>query len=60
MSALKPCPFCGGDVEITGINNGSPFVVWCDNCGLEFGVNKEYYIYQAIEAWNRRRSKDHA
>ena len=54
MYRLKPCPFCGGKAEITGINNGNPFIVWCDKCGLEFGIDKDYYLYQVIEAWNRR------
>lgn len=54
MTDLKPCPFCGGEVEIVGINNGNPFTVWCENCGLEFGTGKEYYLCQVIDAWNRR------
>lgn len=54
MTELKPCPFCGDTVEIVGVNNGNPFVLWCENCGLEFGIDKNYYLYQLIEAWNRR------
>lgn len=51
---LLPCPICGGKVEVVGVNNGNPWHVWCETCGLEFGVDKDYYLYQVIEAWNRR------
>ena len=54
MNKLKPCPFCGNNVEMIGVNNGNPFVIWCENCGLEFGIDKDFYTYQVIEAWNRR------
>lgn len=54
MNELKPCPFCGGKVEIVGIKNGNSFIVWCENCGLGFGIEKEYYLYQIIGAWNHR------
>lgn len=54
MAELKPCPFCGGKIEIVGVNNGNPFMAYCDNCGLEFGRDKEYYSYQIVEAWNTR------
>ena len=55
---LKPCPFCGGRVEMVGHNNGSPFVIICENCSLEFGVEKNYLSYQVIEAWNRRANNE--
>lgn len=60
MSEIKllPCPFCGGEVEIVGINNENPFYVVCENCGLEFGhpdYGKEYHYYQIIKAWNTRK-----
>lgn len=51
---LLPCPICGGKVEAVGVNNGNPWHVWCETCGLEFGVDKDYYLYQVIEEWNRR------
>lgn len=54
MEELKPCPFCGGEVELVGVNSGNPFHIWCENCELEFGVDKDYHTYQVIEAWNRR------
>ena len=52
MDQLKPCPFCGGAVEIVGESN--PFLIWCETCGLEFGHEKDYKTYQIVEAWNRR------
>lgn len=51
---LLPCPICGGKVEAVGVNDGNPWHVWCETCGLEFGVDKDYYLYQVIEEWNRR------
>lgn len=51
---LKSCPFCGGKAELCGVNNGNPFIVYCTNCGVEMGNEKEFYTYQAIEAWNTR------
>ena len=51
---LLPCPICGGKVEAVGVNSGNPWQVWCETCGLEFGVDKDYYLYQVIEEWNRR------
>lgn len=51
---LKPCPFCGEEVEMVGHNNGSPFMIFCENCSLEFGIEKDYHSWEVIEAWNRR------
>ncbi|HHY27206.1 MAG TPA: hypothetical protein GX523_10790 [Desulfitobacterium dehalogenans] len=54
VNKFKPCPFCGGEVEVFGINNGNPFMVYCESCGLEFGREKDFHFYQVLEAWNRR------
>lgn len=51
---FKPCPFCGGKIEILTVNNGSNFIVWCEKCGLGFGIEKEYLSWQILEAWNKR------
>ena len=51
-----PCPFCGGKAEIIGVDNSNPFTVWCDNCGLEFGMGKDYHYYQIVETWNTRQA----
>lgn len=48
MSELKPCPFCGGDVELVGINvqlQKMRFV--CSKCGAEVVLNDD------VE-WNTR------
>lgn len=52
--ALRTCPICGSKVEIVGVDNTSPFQVWCEKCGLQFGVHKDYLTYQLIETWNKR------
>lgn len=31
MEELKPCPFCGGDVELSTYNNGEGYVIECKN-----------------------------
>ncbi len=51
---LKLCPFCGGEVEMVGLNDHNPFFIICEKCGLEFGQDKDYLSYQVVEAWNRR------
>lgn len=53
---VLPCPFCGGELEIIGVNNSNPFTAWCDSCGLEFGTGKDYHYYQIIEACNTRQA----
>lgn len=62
MAELKPCPFCGGDVEETGgsCNFGKKIMtlnVKCRKCGtsvaLKTAWNTNAYI-EAVEAWNRR------
>ena len=50
---LKPCPICGGEVEIVNLGTGyyNEYYIQCSSCLIqtayrEFGKNK------AIEAWN--------
>lgn len=61
MAELKPCPFCGGEVEETGgsCNFGKKIMtlnVKCRKCGtsvaLKTAWNTNAYI-EAVEAWNR-------
>ena len=49
---LKPCPFCGGDAEITKWHEG--YFVECkkQRCGGTIGAYKTEE--EAIEAWNTR------
>lgn len=58
MDELLPCPFCGGKAELHGINNSNPFIVYCTNCGVEMGNEKDFLTYQAIDAWNTRTPKE--
>ena len=66
MSELKPCPFCGGEVEETGgsCNFGKKIMtlnVKCRKCGtsvaLKTAWNTNAYL-EAIDTWNRRADND--
>ncbi|MBO7275069.1 MAG: Lar family restriction alleviation protein [Clostridia bacterium] len=55
MSELKPCPFCGYDLDTQSVwqsADGKCWQVQCPACGVmtdwECGMDK------AINAWNRR------
>lgn len=51
MNELKPCPFCGGEAELTGFD--APEVwVWCPNC--KASTDAHTCKGGAIEAWNTR------
>ena len=56
---LKPCPFCGGEAEVTdedsyGFSDGDWFVC-CTECHTYLGFDSQYETPQeAIEAWNAR------
>ena len=56
---LKPCPFCGGEAH-TAIEDcygyyGDDWLVFCDECSLQFGFTKQFETEEeAIEAWNKR------
>ena len=61
MAELKPCPFCGGEVEETGgsCNFGKKIMtlnVKCRKCGTSVAMKTAWktnaYI-EAVEAWNR-------
>ena len=47
---LKPCPFCGGEAELS-VNRIGTFV-YCKHCkaAIKLFPNKDI----AVEAWNRR------
>ena len=62
MADLKPCPFCGGEIEERGgsCNYGKKIMTMdlkCKECGTIFKFKSKWTInpYQeAIEAWNCR------
>ena len=60
MEELKPCPFCGGNVEIVTADPWSEeedtFRIICQKCDIVavFYLPKQ----EAIKAWNRRTSDD--
>ena len=66
MPKLKPCPFCGGEVEERGgsCNYGKHTItldIKCGECGTIFKFKSNWKfnpIPEALEAWNRRASKD--
>lgn len=55
---LKPCPFCGTDVEL--IESGSSFLVKCPNVDCQASIKFKFIRCRKvvqnsiIEAWNRR------
>ena len=61
---LKPCPFCGGDAELSSgkFEGKATSYVVCKCCGSQgefFFVSPKYAsAIRAIEAWNRRTAND--
>ena len=63
---LKPCPFCGGEVEETGGScnykkHVMTLFVACRKCGTKYQFEagfKENPYGEAVEAWNRRVNND--
>lgn len=58
MAELKPCPFCGGEAEI--VNNGYFVDVSCKDhrCRGWAESLMNNTEEEAIEAWNRRTSRE--
>lgn len=58
---LKPCPFCGGKVELDFVDEEF-YIVRCDKCAsatsfateLEDGTAEDSTKEETISAWNRR------
>ena len=52
MIELKPCPFCGGEAEITHYD-GDGYLPHCTKCA---GMVETWFKHEeeAVEAWNRR------
>ena len=60
MDNLKPCPFCGGEAELSSgrFDGKNTSYVMCKKCAAQgefFFVSPRYAsAIRAIEAWNRR------
>lgn len=53
MTELKPCPFCGGEVEY-GITWRSIRYIQCKNCNIKIsGFNNKKDL---VNAWNARQN----
>lgn len=50
---LKPCPFCGREVNLTHDDDGCPFV-GCHYCDFTLPAYIHGFEVNAIAAWNRR------
>lgn len=52
---LKPCPFCGGEVKMTGGLLTPIYMVYCEKCGMRtsFEPASERRA-TTVAAWNRR------
>jgi len=58
MTELKPCPFCGGDVELRDKTDGrdETYVIYCNKCHMNFEkfVWGGYGKSTVMKEWNRR------
>ena len=62
MTDLKPCPFCGGEIEERGVqcNYGKKIMtlgLMCRKCGTLFKFKSKWIetpYREAVESWNRR------
>ena len=60
IEKLKPCPFCGGEVNRTVLYGNINFFK-CKSCMAVISFDGDYYNKhpnEAIEAWNRRTEND--
>ncbi len=61
MTALKPCPFCGGKRAYIAVNYLAQHYVRCPDCGaVVWGRDGEEEITErdAVKAWNRRANNE--
>lgn len=53
MSDLKPCPFCGGEAQLT---KAHAYHVVCGPCGIRGKGNRKKSREFAVDWWNTRHS----
>ena len=54
---LKPCPFCGGEAELSESTSGLPFFsIWCKNEDCFAGAIKvrDFDKERLVKSWNTR------
>lgn len=55
MTELKPCPFCGGKVEINYNPYSKVYFIACGNCDCDICVSVVSNTEEkAVKLWNRR------
>nr|DAT60471.1 MAG TPA: restriction alleviation protein [Caudoviricetes sp.] len=66
MAELKPCPFCGGEAEITEYHLS--YEVECSACEATIAASLSFYAddderisvrNELVKAWNRRDGERH-
>ena len=61
MTKLKPCPFCGGEINVQGFT-GAPFWFFkCRKCGATISFDNaecNEVPRMAKQYWNRRADND--
>lgn len=66
MTELKPCPFCGGEIEERGgtinfVERNITLDLKCKNCGTIFKFKSKFENNpheEVAEKWNRRVEND--
>lgn len=58
---LKPCPFCGGEVELVKqkSDNFEFVLVSCKNCDATIGIGGSDNEQKVTEDWNKRHNSWH-
>ncbi len=52
---IKPCPFCGGEVDWWAYDRGSGAGLFCHECEMDFGSSTNEKEERAVEAkFNQR------